>query len=271
VPLIFVLKDLQNADKASFVLIEMLMNSVEDVSCPPISPSKGLFMVATYVSNGDKPISDPFKSFLQQGTGGPVENLISVGLTIRTQHQNIHHISLSNLSWDDVHEWTQNTGGIIQRLSTDQKRAVTNLVFHHTNGNPVHTKYLLHLLQADKMLLSGPIHKKAVPSTVVALYTSILLRQDSSVVHVVRCAALLCHHSESEVVDRDILQVAMMKPCVDELLQAQESGLLEFFPSRGYIRFCRKTCGWRHTKPSRTVMCFILRLDRVCGRMQCCL
>jgi predicted ATPase len=238
IPLVFVLADLHYADTESLTLFEALLENSEENSAQLLS--KGLLMVTTCVLNGDITISDAIKSFLWQDTGNTMESQMPVGIFGNSQMHHIHHISLSNLVWDEVHAWTMDCGGMIQLLTMDQKQEISNLVFHHTNGNPFHMQYLFQFLQSDNSLLSEPIHKKLVPRTVAELYTSILLRQDVLVLNLVRSAAALSRHSETDIVDCEILRVSMMKACVDEVLLVQESGLLDFFPSRGYVRFSRK-------------------------------
>jgi predicted ATPase len=238
IPLVLGLGDLQYVDAESLALLETLMKNTEDRNLQLMS--KGLLMVATYAVNVDVAVSDALISFLQQDTGSATGNRIPVGLFANSQRHQIHHVSLSNLMWDDLHEWTMNCGGVIQLLTTDQKCAISDLVFNHTNGNPFHIQYLFQFLQFDNTLLSEPIRKKSVPRTVVELYTSILLEQDVSVLNLVRSVAALSRHSEMGIVDCEILRVAMMKPCVDEVLQAHECGLLDFFPSRAYVRFRQK-------------------------------
>ena len=191
--------------------------------------SKGLVILATFTTGKNEVMSDAVTKILRRDMGD-----------ITVNRRCIHQVGVLGFSWDDVREWTQNCGGAIQELSSDQKHAFTNLVFHHTNGNPCHIQYLYQLLLHDKTLLSDPINKKSLPCTVVKLYTSILLQQDVSVVNLVRCTAALAHHSEADIVDCDVLRVAMKKPCIDEVLQAHECGLLEFFPARGYVRYRQK-------------------------------
>jgi AAA ATPase domain len=237
VPLVLVLEDLQRADASSMTLIEALLN--HEAFCLE-SRSAHFLMVATYSTDSEEQILHSFQSFLHFEKNAMIENRIPIDLLGNIHPHKIHHLSLFHLSWDDMHEWTNNTGGFIRQLTTDQKRAVTDLVFHQTNGNPLHAQYLFQYLQEDNTLLSDPIHKKTVPRTLGALYASMLSRQDHSVMHLVRCTAVLSRSSETEVVDCDVLRVAIKKACGDDVLQAQKCCLLQFFPARGYIRFHSK-------------------------------
>jgi predicted ATPase len=267
ISVVILLEDLQFADAASLTLIEALLNVKENkTELQEGKKSKGLLIVTTYRTDDATPKSDALISFLRRcrnkaecttsyrllgekydNDEGKEKLVMSCDggskecnpmLASSSCHQHVHRICLSDLTWDDVNECVRECGGMIKACSSEQQLEITDLVFHHSNGNPLHIRYLLLFLELDETLLQEAINKKPIPKGIDALFASILLGQDVAIQDLIRAAAALAQYGEWDV-ECGILEIVLQQPCTATIIQAQECGLLEYKPSRQCVRFSR--------------------------------
>jgi predicted ATPase len=257
IPLVFLLEDLEYADEASFILVEELMKSGENWAAQDVK-SKGFLIIATSRIENEMSASGRFSSILHRcrdsvllsdslsmlsnstslsHSGNEVKDISTTDPEL-TVNLCFHQILLSNLTWDDVFEWVKACDGVIERCTLHQKREITDLALHHSDGNPLRIRYCLLFLGYDESILQGAINKEPVPNRISDLYSAILSRQNTEIQNIVRTAAALAQSGEGDI-DRDILEIAleMEVPCIDSLNVAHELGLLEFVPVRDCVRF----------------------------------
>jgi predicted ATPase len=253
VPIVVLLEDVQHADETSLLLIKSLLATNEtDTELQPADSSKGLIIFATYSDVDGVLSSSSLLSSFKSADGNSAKPLAPTEMTNECaskppvsgppSHSTdfIHQIAVTDLSWDDVSEWVHACGGYIQKCSAKQKTEITNLVFHHSNGNPLHIRYLLLFLEEAESLLQEPIHKKRIPCKLDDLFTSVLLRQEKSMQKVVQVTAFLALYCEGDV-SHEVIDTALNAPCIGIIEAANELGLLECSSTRPSSYFSRES------------------------------
>ena len=256
-PVIFILEDLQNADAASLMLIEELLAWSETYGgLDAQSRSMGLLLVATYTLDAKLGKSDALISFLKRYRSScencvlvaaedvlsnpkrTVESVAKTEWSLSSKTSILHgpRICITEYSWEDVHQWIQECRGNIQKCTIAQKRDLTNLVFHNTNGNPIRIRYLLIFLENDDTILIDDINKKRIPKNMEDMITSIFGQLDTSIQYMLKTAAALAHVGLKDI-DCDILEVSVGQPCMENILIAQGCGMLEYVPAGRYVKF----------------------------------
>jgi predicted ATPase len=247
VPVVILLEDAQYADEISLALIKSLIATNENRTA-----HQGLMIVATHNDLDGALSSNTLLSSLESFDGNGVKpfdlNEMSAECVRKPLNSDpnvscthcTYHIIVSELSWGDVREWVHSCGGIIQQCSAEQKIEISNLVFHHSNGNPLHIRYLLLFLEQDESLLQDQIYKKRIPYKIDDLFTSILLQQDMMLQKVVQVISLLAQYCEGDV-NRNVVDIAMNLPCSDIIEAACWLGLIECSSTRPTLFFCRES------------------------------
>ena len=243
IPIIFILEDLQHADAASLMLVETLLAGTEPQLC-----SKGLLLISTYTVDANVGKGSALTSFLKRyGSSSKDCALLTEedemvdlektdGPPLNSSCLFDQRICIPEYSWEDVHQWIMECKGNIQKCTKEQKQALTHLVFHSSNGNPVRIKYLLVLLENDEAILHEDINKKRLPNSMSDIYTSIFLQQDKAVQNMLKTAAALAYCGLQDI-GCNILDASVNQHCMEHIMIAQRYGLLEYVPAGRYVRF----------------------------------
>jgi predicted ATPase len=254
-PVVLLLEDFQYADETSLKLInDMLRNSKTGVQQQ--EALKGLLLVASYSDVDDVPAPHSLLSLIESTANDNPHPSTPTEVGCQSHSKNIHHIVVNDLTWDDINEWVHDCGGVIQQCSANDHDAITDIVFRHSNGNPLRIRFLLHFLEKENALLREPIHKKRIPSKLEDLYTILLLRQDVSIQKAVQATAVLARYGDYEV-HLEVLEIALTAPCLDIIEAARCIGLIEYSVTRPSLFFRRESFQnvTYNTIPNSTSLC----------------
>jgi hypothetical protein len=239
IPMVLVLEQAHWANVESLRALKCLVNARH----PSPDEFKGILVILCYT----KPIgSSALAKFLSNTIIGESAATAPLGEGDPSVHSPAMSIGLSNLTKNDIIEWTSDQWGLaLERDSHDMVQSVANRIYDKSKGNPRFATMLMTQLQSlcesppDNIRVEQWLEK--IPATTDDLFAWILQLQDSNVWHVIDIIAALatCGNcaSGSDILDPTLVDLVLQRSCQEDLITAHQCGLLILDQVSRTVRF----------------------------------